>query len=210
RALVAPVYQSIVAALPVPTGAPVDPSCTSPQPCGARLTASYANPTRFDAFSLRLDQTVRPGLTFFGRFSHTPSTTANRSFSNVASSSRNTDLVTAGMTTVLSPSLVSDLRAGWGRATGRVELSQDSAFGPTPPALSSLFRPGASPEADHESVRLPDGTPIDVGTRTNNASWQVNLVDTWSLIRGAHDINLGLDYRFLEAASRASTGYIVL
>ena len=68
RAAVAPVYQPIVKALPLPDpNAPlIDPSCDNiTNPCLANITAAYSNPSTLDATSIRIDHNLTGKITLF-------------------------------------------------------------------------------------------------------------------------------------------------
>jgi hypothetical protein len=145
RAAVAPVYRPLVDALPVQNGAVGDPTCDNiTKPCLASLTASYSNPSSFDAYSLRLDHTLKQRVTLFARNSHTPSIQGLRTFSQIEYDSLNTDSATAGATVTLSPTKLNDFRSNWGRSYGKAVQVQDNSFGAVPPPPSAIYRPGDS------------------------------------------------------------------
>jgi hypothetical protein len=76
REAVAPVYQPILQAVPLPNpNAPVlDPTCDNIQnPCMANLTVAYSNPSSLNATSLRIDHNLSSKITLFGRYNHAPS-----------------------------------------------------------------------------------------------------------------------------------------
>jgi hypothetical protein len=211
RAAVAPVYRPIVNALPIPNGALQDPTCDNvSRPCIASLTASFSNPTSFDAFSLRLDHTVNSRLALFARASHTPSTQDLRSFASIESSSLNMDLVTAGLTAMLNPTLVHDLRVSWGRSTGGVEFVQDDGYGAVAPPISSMFPPGSSPGRNIVSLSLGNGGRLSSGTRAANAADQVNVVNTFSWVSGAHHLKFGVDYRHFQPTNQGPSSYTLI
>jgi hypothetical protein len=210
RAAVAPVYRPVVDALPVPNGPLVNPACDNVAiPCLRSLTVSYSNPTSLDASSVRLDQTLRAGQTMFVRVSHAPSTSVSRLFASTATSRRNADLITGGWTSTVGSSLLNDLRLGWSRATGLVELGVEDAYGAAPPPVSALFPQSSSPSANLVSILFPQGT-VGMGTRLSNRVRQINVVDTVSLVREAHQIKFGIDYRHLQPASMSRGGYFLV
>jgi hypothetical protein len=211
RAAVAPVYQPFVNALPIPNGALVDPTCDNiAKPCLANLTASYSNPTSFDAYSLRLDHTLKQRVTLFARFSHTPSTEGDRNFASVEHDSLNTDAVTAGATATLSPTRVNDFRANWSRSTGKAVLTQDGFDGAVPPPFSAISRPGDSFNSDLDAISIGFGGPgVLLGTRVANTQRQLNFIDTFSMTSGTHQLKFGADYRRLEPTNQGYTGYFL-
>jgi hypothetical protein len=73
REAVAPVYQAIINALPLPTGPPVDPACDNiANPCMANSVV-YSNASNINATSTRVDHSLSSKITSFARYNHTPS-----------------------------------------------------------------------------------------------------------------------------------------
>ena len=86
RATVAPAYQPIVNALPLPpANAPlIDPTCDNiTNPCLANLTVAYSNPSSLNATSIRIDQNFNKKITMFARYVHAPSNGTYRGWENV-------------------------------------------------------------------------------------------------------------------------------
>lgn len=211
RANVAPIYRPIVEALPIADGPLVDPRCDNVTvPCRVSVTSSFSNPTRFDAYSARLDHTARRGVSSFARFAHTPSTERNETFANVEQDRRDTTLVTAGVSAAIGNRVLNDLRVGWGRSEGEVTVLMADVLGAVPPALSAMFRAGDGPGNYLASVGLPGTSSVAMGRRALNQSRQLNIVDTFSASVGRHDVKAGLDYRHLEASSQGPVGHIVI
>ena len=209
RAAVAPVYQPLVNALPLPTGPVQNPSCDNRStPCLAGWTAAYSNPTNFDGYSLRIDQALWRQWTMFGRVSHSPSAGHPRAFSNIEHARLNNDLAVVGLTAILSPRLVSDLRVGWGHAAGTADIAIDDAFGSIVPSPSFFFPPGTT--ARQAGFTLAGGGSVSVGTRAANFADQWNLVETLALARGRHDLKFGVDYRRFQSGTEGRSLYIVL
>ena len=94
RAAVAPVYQPIVNALPLPDpNAPlIDPSCDNiTNPCLANLTVAYSNPSSLNATSIRIDHNLTGKITLFARYNHAPSHDAYRYWEELAYNNANTE-----------------------------------------------------------------------------------------------------------------------
>src|SRR5208282_3967555 len=109
RANVAPVYQPLLAALPIPNGPVNADGITAP------LTSSYSEPSSYDSYGLRIDYNVSSRMTFFGRYSRSPSSELGRYFSQLSNSSVDVDSLTVGMTLTLGPNKLNDLRFNWSR-----------------------------------------------------------------------------------------------
>ena len=113
RAAVAPAYQPIVDALPLPpANAPlIDPTCDNiTNPCLANLSVAYSNPSSLNATSIRIDQNFSKKITLFARYVHAPSYGTYRSWEELHYQNANTDTMTAGATILLAPTMVNDFR----------------------------------------------------------------------------------------------------
>jgi len=212
RAAVSPEYQPFVNALPIPNGALVDPTCDNiANPCLANLTASYSNPASFDAYSLRLDHSLKQRVTLFARYSHTPSDEGDRNFAAVESDSLNTDSVTAGATASLSPTRVNDFRANWSHSTGKAVLTHDAFGGAMPLPFSALGRAADSFNRDLDSIAFGFAGPgISLGSRAVNAQRQLNFIDTFSMTTGTHQLKFGGDWRRLTPTNQGYSGYALI
>lgn len=210
RAAAAAVYQPFMQALPVPTGPRQDAPCDNVTTlCQANLTATSSRPTNFDAFSLRLDHTLNQRLTLFARGSHTPSLEDHRSLAGIEMARRDTDLVTGGMTAILSGALLNDVRVGWGRAVSGVDIDTNDQFGAVAPPTSAMFPPGTDPSQLQMAISFPGQTSVSMGRRAGNGSRQINVVNTFSAISRTHHLRFGIDYRRFEASAQGSNLYLV-
>jgi hypothetical protein len=213
RAAVAPVYQPIVNALPLPTGPPVDPTCDNiTNPCLATLTAVYSNPSNFNATSIRVDHSLSRKVTLFARYNHAPSYDTVRSFEEVEYDGVNTDTLTAGATIVFTPTRTNDFRANWSRSTGTTNTSLTNFDGGVAPPTSVLFPPGSPYSFGNGQAVVDfvaDGNRMGVreGTLYANIQRQLNFVDTFAWTIGVHQLKLGIDYRRLSPTSGGSTNY---
>jgi hypothetical protein len=188
-----------------------------PRPNGADLgngfaefAASYTDPSRFDAASLRLDLVANEWLTAFARYANAPSRTSQRggvgtpgqagqSLNTVNRTALDTQTLTAGATAALSPRVTGDLRFNWSRARGETELRLDDFGGATPPDSSLLFPPFARPDSSGFQVTLRGGLNAGFGTGKNvdNLQRQLNLVGNVSFVHSGHELKMGFDYRLL-------------
>jgi len=215
RAAVAPVYQPIVNALPLPDpNAPlIDPSCDNiTNPCLANLTIAYSNPSALDATSIRIDHNLTRRITLFARYNHAPSYDATRQWEELGYNNANTDLVTVGATVLLAPTKVNDFRANWSRNTATFNTTLTNFHGAVPPPTSVLF-PTSSPfrpDKGQAAVILGSiGIGMDVrqGALYDNEQRQLNFVDTFSWAVGVHQFKFGVDYRRLAPTALVTTGY---
>ncbi len=190
-------------AFPVPNGADLGSGF-------AEFAASYTDPSRFDAASLRLDLVADERLTFFARTAYTPSRTSQRggvgtpgqigqSLNTVNRTALDTQTLTVGATAAFNPKVTGDLRFNWSRARGGTELLLDDFGGATVPDPSLIFPPFARPETSGFQVTLRGGINAGFGTGKNveNLQRQLNLVGNVSFVHSGHELKLGFDYRRL-------------
>jgi Carboxypeptidase regulatory-like domain/TonB dependent receptor len=213
RAAVAPVYQPILKALPLPdpNSPVVDPTCDNiTNPCTANLTVAYSDPSSLNATSMRIDDVLTSKITLFARYNHAPSYDATRFWEEVAYDHVNTDTFTAGATILLSPTKVNDFRANWSRNTGTFVVSLTNFHGGVVPLNSLLFPPSSpySPDKGEALVFAPGGE-VREGTNYSNVQRQLNFVDTFSWAVGVHQFRFGIDYRRLSPTYLERTGYAV-
>jgi len=208
RAAAAPVYQTILKALPLPDpNAPViDPTCDNvTNPCRANLTVAYSNPSSLNATSIRIDHHLTSRITLFARYNHAPSYDATRYWEELGYDHVNTDSFTVGATMLLAPTKVNDFRANWSRNTGTYINSLSNFHGGEAPPTSVLFPPSSpfSPDKGQALVSFAffSGEDVREGTNYSNVQRQLNFVDTFSWAVGVHQFKFGMDYRHLNPRS---------
>ncbi|HEX8844610.1 MAG TPA: TonB-dependent receptor [Pyrinomonadaceae bacterium] len=185
----------------------------------AEFAASYSDPSNLDATSLRLDLIANERLAVFGRYNFASSDTVQRgstivpgfsartvvnptiaqSLNNLGRAQLDTKTITFGATVSLSALTVNDLRANWSRTRGATSFALDDFGGAVPLPPSLLFPASATEQEAGFQFLLGGGTnaSLVVGKNVDNLQRQVNVVDNLSLVRGAHQLKLGLDYRRL-------------
>jgi Carboxypeptidase regulatory-like domain/TonB dependent receptor len=211
RAAVAPAYQPIINALPLPNGAVTTPGCNNvTTPCLANLNIAYSDPSRLNATSIRIDHTLSSRINLFVRYNHAPSSDVTRNWEELSRDTANIDTLTAGMTLAISSSMVNDFRANWSRSTGTQIGTLDNFHGAVVPSLSALFPAGESLANTSVGVGFPNGgSGVGEGPFTVNAQKQLNFVDSLSRSVGAHLLKFGFDYRRLNPTTGTSNSYIV-
>lgn len=216
RAAVAPAYQPIVNALPLPApDAPlIDPSCDNvTKPCLANITVGYSNPSSLNATSIRVDHSLSKKIKLFARYNHSPSYDTSRFWEELSYNHAKTETLTAGATVLVAPTKVNDFRVNWSRNTATFIISlTDFAGGVTPPT-SVLFPPSSpfSPEKDVAQVNFSSTGSFDMdvreGTLYFSVQRQFNFVDTFSWALGVHQFKFGIDYRRQSPTDDQATGY---
>ena len=187
------------------------------------LAASYGEPSGLWAAGVRLDHVVGKGLSFFGRYSQSPSRTSQRgsinpptptaretfggsaqfrqSLSTVNESSFVTRTLTVGASFAAGPRVTWGGRFNWSRARGSTLYRLDDFGGAVPPPRSYLFPPSASP-ADG-LVQVVSTAPVGQagnlreGKDADNFNRQLNAANVLNVVRGTHRFKLGADYRRL-------------
>ena len=183
----------------------------------AEFAASYSDPSSMNAVSLRLDQVIRSQIVLFGRYNHAASATVQRgstivpgfspqlvvnpaiaqSLNNLSRANLDTDTATLGATLSFSSRAINDLRINWSRARGATSFSLDN-FGGAAPLPAALISPTPGPDSGFQLVlRGGTNTSLVVGRNADNLQRQINIVDNFSLGRGAHQLKFGVDYRRL-------------
>jgi len=212
RTNVSAAWAPIVNSLPIPdTNANLlDPSCDNVTiPCNGEIKAAYSNPSRFNAYSVRIDHNLTKNITAFARYNHVPSTQGQNNFQEVTNTIANTDTATAGLTMTLGPQMMNDFRANWSKATGFLTITLDNFHGATIPAQSVLYPPGFNfGNAQAYFAISVDGAYQEVrgGSRDTNTQRQWNFVDTLSRTVGAHQLKFGVDFRRVNPSTNTDNG----
>jgi hypothetical protein len=166
----------------------------------AQFSASYSNPSRLDATSIRIDHAIGDRVTTFFRFNHSPSeliARGNSSLSSPATSIVNTTTLTGGLTFALSAQSTNDLRANYSRVRASTFNILDSFGGAVPISESQALPPFASAEDSFFGLLLNFSPTISLGKTAESVQRQVNIVDTFSTVTSSHQLKFGVDYRRL-------------
>ena len=185
----------------------------------AEFAASYSDPSSLNATSFRVDTAVSEKLALFGRYSDAPSESVQRgsvivpgfsvqsvvnptvahSLNTMSRASLNTQALTMGATFAITPRVINDLRANWSRARAATSFALDEFGGATVPPAALLFPSSASPQDAGFQFLLGGGTNsgLEAGKNVDNLQRQINVIDNLSIVRGAHQLKFGADYRRL-------------
>ena len=171
----------------------------------AQFNAGYSNPSTLDAYSIRVDHVLNAKLSVFGRYSHSPSSTAQRgpffssgsvlSTTNSVSSSIHT--FTVGLSQLITPAISNEVRANYSNHRIRTKFIMDTFGGAVPLADSMLF-PAGFTSADSLFLLVITGAgEYAQGKQGLNEQRQVNLLDNLSMTTDGHQMKFGVDYRWL-------------
>ncbi len=197
-----PAYRPFLNAYPISTapeviGADIDGVV---RPLGfVPYQSSFSNPSSSDSYGIRIDRNLTKKMTLFGRLNIAPSTNLRRSLSVLSGSRGDSRTLTLGTTYVVSSAISNDLRFNYTVNRGRFNYSLDD-FGGAVPIDRSAFFSGYNPSGVTlgEFNLLTFGTPVlRIGDAQDTYNRQINIVDNFSVIKGAHNLKFGIDYRRL-------------
>jgi Carboxypeptidase regulatory-like domain len=187
--------QPLLNAFPLPTPGAVDYGLL------AQFIQPYSVPSQIDSGSIRLDATLRPGISVFFRYATTPSSTNSRYLSNVTKQDFDTNTYTFGTTTQLRDHIVNEFRLGYAASTTRQITTLDSFGGAVPVDLAELM--GISDyqgSAQTFELYVPGVGLSDVNlNQTNNEARQWNIVNVVHTSFGHSQYTLGIDYRRIKS-----------
>jgi len=168
--------------------------------------ATYSNPSKLDATSLRLDYNPTTKLSLFIRGDDAPSNGSQYGAFNFytrstySSTISNVNTITAGATYIFSPTLVDDFRFNISHAKGATTVVPIAFGGASIPSSAYLFQsnPNYNIQTSVFALFFDDGTTdYYVGNDATNHQRQLNYVDTLSWTRGSHNLKFGVDDRHL-------------
>jgi hypothetical protein len=194
------VFKQVLEAFPLPNAPAVagDPVDTE------RYIATLSYPSKVDALSIRVDQRFNDRVGMFVRFNDSPSSQRFRSFPSQNNAyERNIRTVTMGSTQTFSSSVTNDFRLNYSYTRGLFLFEGIEVDGSKLPDNRILFPSFAPPETASVSIFLGTGAAgissanLTQGKTIGTKQRQWNLVDNMTVLRGNHEIKLGVDYRRL-------------
>jgi hypothetical protein len=170
----------------------------------AQFSASYADPSSLDATSVRVDGMLARALSAFVRYNYAPSEGSSR-FGSFGAASANTlgtvqnnlQTVTGGTTWLVTPTLNNELRVNWSRNRGKNFQRLDSFGGAVVPPASMLHPEFAPTDSVYRVNFGPANVFFDEGPNAANVQRQINITNAMLLMKGAHQVKVGFDYRRL-------------
>lgn len=193
RQTAVPQIRPFLNAFPIPNGVDLGNGL-------ARFSASYSNPSRLDATSIRIDHAVNNRLTTFFRYNNSPSEVVSRGNSSLSSpsfSTLDTTTLTGGTTFTLNEVTTNDLRANYSRVSGSTFNFLDTFGGAVPIPVELALPPSVAPEDSFFSMLLNFGPTLSIGKTAASVQRQINIVDTLSMVKNSHQLKFGVDYRRL-------------
>jgi hypothetical protein len=195
--------QQVINAFPLPTpGAPDLGNGLG------EFIGTWSNPSSVDAYSVRVDHSFRDWLRIFFRFSDTPSSSTARLTSNsvvfggvpsVLGAFRYASRTyTFGATSILSSRSSNDFRLNYSSNLSTISYSLDDFGGARAVSLAEISQ---IPKSDAYTVNIGlsfgnFGTSLQEGN-SSGLQRQWNIVDSFTLSVGQHQVRFGVDYRRL-------------
>ena len=174
----------------------------------AQFNASYSDPGRLDAYSLRVDHRLNDRFSLFGRYDYSPSKLSQRggdvtALSTVLPLAITTQTATAGATLEISSVAANDFRLNYSSTGASVSTALDSFGGAIP--LGTLPFPGSftarNATFQFTVFTLGNNESYLAGLGAYNRQRQINVVDSVSMQKGSHSLKFGVDYRRLSPLS---------
>jgi Carboxypeptidase regulatory-like domain/TonB dependent receptor len=175
----------------------------------ALFNAGFSNPSSLDAYSIRVDHSLRSKLNVFGRYNFSPSSfdqrgpvfSSGRVLSAVNSLSSSVHTGTIGLTQIISPEISNEVRANYSNHRIGINFVMDDFGGAVPPPDSLLFPSGiTSANGTFLFILLGVGQYVQ-GKQGTTEQRQINLIDNLSVTKGSHQMKFGVDYRWLAPFS---------
>ncbi|HZQ92816.1 MAG TPA: TonB-dependent receptor [Terriglobales bacterium] len=179
----------------------------------ALFTATYSDPTNFNATSLRLDHQMSK-VTLFARYDYAPSTfTANLGGTqpnNPRPTRFGTRTLTAGANWLITPTMTNEFRANWSRQNGGTFLTMNDLGGAVP--LTNSILPSSVPPDTFFSLFILNTatTSLNLGRNGEGTQGQLNFVDNFSLGKSNHQVRFGVDHRYLFPSAYSRSGDLQL
>lgn len=174
----------------------------------AQFNASYSNPSRLDAYSMRVDQLVNSKVSLFGRYNYSPSHLDQRSpplngpiLSLNTSLSSSIHTLTVGLTQLISPRMGNEVRANYSNQRMGTKFFLDDFGGAVPLPDSLMFPAGFSSANGVFGIFIPGAGQYNHGNQGTGEQRQINLLDDLSLTVSNHQLKFGMDYRWLAPFS---------
>src|SRR6201997_3812192 len=188
--------------MPLPNAIDVSPGL-------APFNGSYSNPSSLDAYSIRLDHAISSNLSFFGRYSYSPSSSMVRNpygaLSTTESVSTTVHTLTFGLAGSISPRISNEVRANYSNDRVGTQFGLDSFGGAVPVPDSTLFPSGFNSGTGLFELLIAGAGEWAKGKNATDEQRQVNIVDNLSWTKGKHALKFGMDYRWLSPFSSQSS-----
>ena len=223
RAAAPSALQPILNAFPVPTGPEIQIACDNVtfqcggHPLGTEVPSglapflqAYSLPSTINSTLLRLDHQINTRTHLFLRAAYTPSSTSNRTLSNLGTFSSNQQTYAAGVDWQLSNSVSNVFRFGYARGVAKLQYILDDFGGAVPIDLSQavgLIGSAGTSVNPYLSFNGIGSTYLLAGN-TENSQRQFNLEDNLTKTVARHSIKIGVSYRRVVSSFVPQSPYV--
>jgi hypothetical protein len=179
----------------------------------AKFNASYSDPSSLDATSIRIDQAIGSRVNLFARYNYSPSDltqrgpflSAARVLSMRESVSSTVQTGTLGLSQMITRRISNEFRANYSNDRVGTTYALDNFGGAVPLPDALVFPSGySSREGLFQFILIGSGTYYQ-GKQGTDEQRQINLVDNFFVVRGSHQMKIGVDYRWLSPFSSPYT-----
>jgi len=179
----------------------------------AKFNASYSDPSSLDAASIRIDQAIGSRVNLFARYNYSPSDLTQRGpFLSTArvlsmreSVSSTVQTGTLGLSQMITRRISNEFRANYSNDRVGTTYALDNFGGAEPLSDALVFPSGySSREGLFQFILIGSGTYYQ-GKQGTDEQRQINLVDNFFVVRGSHQMKIGVDYRWLSPFSSPYT-----
>ncbi|HEV2201389.1 MAG TPA: carboxypeptidase regulatory-like domain-containing protein [Bryobacteraceae bacterium] len=184
----------------------IAPCGADPFTCVAKFTGAFPSTAQLDSGSARIDYVLTSKMSLFARYVDSPSSTFT---SGSAKSINNNDTGlgstsgTIGLTQVISATKTNDLRFNYTRSSVLQTQTAPTFSG----NFSTLFPAGFAQPVGYgprdmqftfQFLGLVPTLNLAGGPTTDSRQTQFNIVDTFSMVKGAHTFKFGADFRIID------------
>lgn len=202
--------QPLVDLFPLPTGAEVGGGI-------AKANATVSNPSSLNAYSLRIDHSLKKNWVLFARYNYAPSSGSTQGspgasagfgdpLNYIGKNQFRTQTGTAGVTTTFGTRMANEFLFNYTRNNIFGSSLLTNFGGAVAPTYAQLIPPSENVNVDPSTVGYElnvIGLGIaDFGRVSANIQRQLNFVDNFSVVLRNHALKFGIDYRRLTPLSR--------
>ena len=175
----------------------------------AQFNGSYSDPSSLNTYSIRFDHAVNPHISLFGRYNYSPSDLTQRGpAASVARVLSQTERVssavhtfTLGLNQLITSQISNEVRANYSNQRISTKYVIDNFGGALPIPDSLLFPDGFSSNNGQYQFYVGGAGQYFQGKNATDEQRQLNFVDNLSVLKGAHQLRFGADYRWLAPFS---------
>lgn len=169
----------------------------------AQFNASYSDPTRLQAGSIKLDHTINSKLRAFGRYNNSQSRLRTRQTAGYAPNTIQVDqhdiwTLTLGLTAVFNRQWTAETRFNLSSMRAATREEVDSFGGAVPVPESVLYPAFTNREESAFFFQMTQGVGFVDGNICRNRQQQTNWIQSVSRSTARHQNRFGVDFRWMR------------